>query len=271
MGAQTVAGTGRDDSVSKAVVEEIRAFGGKAVPDATDVSDAAEVEAMVARVIAEFGQIDIVVNNAGNQRFLHFHETAREDYDSLIDIHLGGTFNVTRACWPHMVARNYGRVVLTTSQVGFYGQVDAVAYGAAKAGIFGLMHGMKLDAEASGIRVNCISPFAVTRISIDLFPKELAQELSPDYVSAGVTYLASRECKLNGEILIAGGGHFSIARTIETLGVDMDDPAEITADAVAANIDTIIDTSRIEMYPDALAAVQVTFDRLAARALAKRG
>ena len=268
VGTQTVAGAGRDASVSQAVVTEIEAFGGKAMADATDVSDKDEVDAMVKKVMDAYGRIDVVVNNAGNQRFLHFHETSREDYDSLVDIHLGGTFNVTRACWPHMVAQKYGRVVFTTSQVGFYGQVDAVAYGAAKAGIFGLMHGMKLDAEESGIRVNCISPFAFTRMVVDLFPKELAEALSPAHVSAGVTYLASRECRLNGEILIAGGGHFCIARTIETLGIDIDDPAEITADAVNANIDIITDTSRIEMYPDALAAVQVTFDRLAKRTVA---
>lgn len=266
VGTQTVAGDGRDSSVAQAVVDEILAFGGKAMADATDVANAAEAEALVRKVIDVHGRIDIVVNNAGNQRFLHFHETSRVDYDSLVDIHLGGTYNVTWACWPHMVEKGYGRVVFTTSQVGFYGQVDAVAYGAAKAGIMGLMHGIKLDAEKSGIRVNCISPFAFTRMVVDLFPQELAEELSPAHVSAGVTFLASRECQLNGEVLIAGGGHFCIARTIETLGVDIDDPKEITADAVAANIATITDTSRIEMYPDALAAVQVTFDRLAARA-----
>jgi NAD(P)-dependent dehydrogenase (short-subunit alcohol dehydrogenase family) len=265
VGTQTVAGSGRDDSVAKSVADEILASGGKAVADVTDVSNADEVKTMVARTMDTFGRIDIVVNNAGNQRFLHFAETSRDDFDSLIDIHLGGTFNVTRACWPHMAARKYGRVVFTTSQVGFYGQVDAVAYGAAKAGIFGLMNGIKLDAEANGIRVNCISPFAFTRMVVDLFPKELAEELSPDHVSAGVTYLASEACKLNGEILIAGGGHFCIARTIETLGLDIDDPAGITADAVAANIEAITDTSRVKMYPDALAAVQVTFDRLTKR------
>jgi hypothetical protein len=99
---------------------------------------------------------------------------------------------------------------------------------------------------------------------VDLFPKELAEALSPAHVTAGVTYLASRECKLNGEVLIAGGGHFAIAKTIETLGIDIDDASQISGDAVLANIDIITDTSRIEIYPDALAAVQVTFDRLAA-------
>ncbi len=269
LGTRTVSGEGRDDGVAGAVADEIRAFGGKAMADASDVANPAEVEAMVAKAIDAFGRIDIAVNNAGNQRFLRFAETTREDYDSLIDIHLGGAFNVARACWPHMAARNYGRIVFTTSQVGFYGQVDAVAYGAAKAGIFGLMQGVKLDALASGIRVNCISPFAFTRMVEDLFPRALAQDLSPEHVAAGVTYLASRECKLNGEVLIAGGGHFCIARTIETLGLDIDDPAGVTADAAAAHIDRITDTRRIEMYPDALAAVQVTFDRLMTRAAAR--
>jgi NAD(P)-dependent dehydrogenase (short-subunit alcohol dehydrogenase family) len=269
VGTRTVAGAGRDASFAKAVVDEILAFGGKALADATDVADAVEVDAMVARAMSAYGRIDILINNAGNQRFLHFAETSRADYDSLIDIHLGGTFNVTRACWPHMAARKYGRVVFTTSQVGFYGQVDAVAYGAAKGGILGLMNGIKLDAGASGIRVNCISPFAFTRMVVDLFPKELAEQLSPDHVSAGVTFLASEACKLNGEVLIAGGGHFCIARTIETLGVDIEDPAGVTADAVAARIDEITDTRRFEMYPDALAAVQVTFDRLMKQSAAR--
>jgi NAD(P)-dependent dehydrogenase (short-subunit alcohol dehydrogenase family) len=269
VGSQTVAGAGRDASVAKAVVDEILAFGGEAMADATDVADAAEVDAMVARTMSAYGRIDILVNNAGNQRFLHFAETSRADYESLIGVHLGGTFNVTRACWPYMTARKYGRVVFTTSQVGFYGQVDAVAYGAAKAGILGLMNGIKLDAEASGIRVNCISPFAFTRMVVDLFPKELAEELSPDHVSAGVTFLASEACKLNGEVLIAGGGHFCIARTIETLGIDIEDPAGVTADAVAARINEITDTRRFEMYPDALAAVQVTFDRLMKQSAAR--
>jgi NAD(P)-dependent dehydrogenase (short-subunit alcohol dehydrogenase family) len=269
VGTRTVAGAGRDASFAKAVVDEILAFGGKALADATDVADAVEVDAMVARAMSAYGRIDILINNAGNQRFLHFAETSRADYDSLIDIHLGGTFNVTRACWPHMAARKYGRVVFTTSQVGFYGQVDAVAYGAAKGGILGLMNGIKLDAGASGIRVNCISPFAFTRMVVDLFPKELAEQLSPDHVSAGVTFLASEACTRNGEVLIAGGGHFCIARTIETLGVDIEDPAGVTADAVAARIDEITDTRRFEMYPDALAAVQVTFDRLMKQSAAR--
>ena len=271
VGALTVSGQGQDASVADAVVAEITAAGGKAMADASDVADPNATEAMVARVIAAVGRVDILVCNAGNQRFLRFGETSRADYDSLVDIHLGGTFNMARACWPQMVAQGYGRMVFTNSQVGFYGQVDAVAYGAAKNGVLGLMHGIKLDALAAGIRVNCISPFAFTRMVADLFPRELAEELAPEHVSAGVSYLASRDCTLNGEVLIAGGGHFAIARTIETLGIDIADPARITAETVMEQIGTITDTSRIGMYPDALGAVQVTFDRLAAQARARAG
>ena len=105
----------------EAVATEIWAFGGRVMADATDVSSLAEVDAIVAKIVSSFCQIDIVVNNAGNQRFLRFAGTTRADYDSLIDIHIGGSFNVTCAAWPHMAARGYRRVVFTTRQVGFYG------------------------------------------------------------------------------------------------------------------------------------------------------
>jgi NAD(P)-dependent dehydrogenase (short-subunit alcohol dehydrogenase family) len=265
-GFQTVAGTDRNPTVAEAVADEIRRAGGRASADSSDVSVPEEAIKAVDDAVARCGKLDIVVNNAGNQRFLRFAETEREDYESLINIHLGGTFNITKAAWPHMVRAGYGRLVFTTSQVGFYGQVDAVAYGAAKGGIMGLMHGIKLDSEAAGIRVNCISPFAFTRMVADLFPKELADHIAPEHVTAGVAYLASEECKLNGEVLIAGGGHFCIARTIETSGIDIADPTKINADTVAENIGTITDTSKFHLYPDALAAVQVTFERLSRQA-----
>jgi NAD(P)-dependent dehydrogenase (short-subunit alcohol dehydrogenase family) len=266
LGARTVAGEGRDAAVAEVVVREIEAAGGRALADGGDVSDPEACEALVARTVERFGRVDILVANAGNQRFLRFAETELADYESLISIHLGGSYHMARASWPRMAAQGYGRIVLTTSQVGFYGQVDAVVYGAAKGGILGLMHGMKLDAPAVGIGVNCISPFAVTRISEDLFPRELAQDLAPEHVTAGVTFLASRGCTLNGEVLIAGGGHFAVARTIETLGIDVADPAFITAETVADRIGEITDLGRTGLYPDALAAVQVTFDRLAEQA-----
>lgn len=271
VGTATVSGLGQDASVAQAVVAEIVASGGQAMADGSDVADPAATEALVARVITECGRVDVLVCNAGNQRFLHFAETTRADYDSLIGIHLGGSFNMARACWPHMAAAGYGRIIFTCSQVGFYGQVDAVVYGAAKNGVLGLMHGMKLDAMAAGIRVNCISPFAYTRMVADLFPRELAEDLAPNRVAAGVSYLASRDCMLNGEVLIAGGGHFAIARTIETLGIDIADPGGVTAEAVHAAIGQITDTTRVGMYPNALGAVQVTFDRLVAQAKARAG
>jgi hypothetical protein len=194
----TVAGGSRDAAVAQAVVDEIVATGGMASADTTDVSNADECDALIAKTIDRFGRIDIVVNNAGNIRFLNFAQTSRADFDALVDTHLGGTFNVTR-------------------------------------------------------------------MVVGQFPSELEKHLAPEHISAAVAYLASRECTLNGEILIACGGHLAVARTIETEGIDIDDPAGITADAVAARIEAITDASRFKLYADAPAAVQGTFDRLKRR------
>jgi hypothetical protein len=180
---------------------------------------------------------------------------------SVLDVHLVGAFRVTRAAWPILARRKYGRVVFTTSQVGFYGKVDSVSYGAAKAAIIGLMHGLRLSAEPAGIKVNCISPFALTRMG-DIFPKEIAALIDPAQVAAAVALLASEECPLSGEILIAGGGHFALARTMETRGIDIDDPKEISAEALRARIGEIGDFTKPLVYPDALKAVGATFDRV---------
>ena len=110
---------------------------------------------------------------------------------NVLDVHLTGTFLVTQAAWPILAARRYGRIVFTTSQVGFYGKVDSVAYGAAKMGLVGLMHGLRLSAEPLGIKVNCISPFALTRLG-DIFPKDIADYIDPAQVAAAVALLAQR-------------------------------------------------------------------------------
>ncbi len=250
-----------DRTPADAVVAEIRKAGGRAVADFGSVTDAAGADAMVRRAVDEFGALDIVVNNAGNNRRSVFAEIDPADFMSVLDVHLVGAFRVTRAAWPILARRKYGRVVFTTSQVGFYGKVDSVSYGAAKAAIIGLMHGLRLSAEPAGIKVNCISPFALTRMG-DIFPKEIAALIDPAQVAAAVALLASEECPLSGEILIAGGGHFALARTMETRGIDIDDPKEISAEALRARIGEIGDFTKPLVYPDALKAVGATFDRV---------
>jgi len=250
-----------DRTAADGVAAEIVAAGGRAVADYGNVADPQAAQAMVARAAEVFGGLDIVVNNAGNNRRNTFADTTLEDLRNVIDVHLVGTFLVTQAAWPLLAARGSGRIVFTTSQVGFYGKVDSVAYGAAKMGLVGLMHGLRLSAEPLGIKVNCISPFALTRLG-DIFPKDIADFIDPAQVAAAVALLCSAQCPVSGEIVIAGGGHFATARTLESRGIDIDNPADVSAEAIASRWAEIADLRDPLLYPDALAAVGATFARV---------
>ena len=247
------------------VVAEIAALGGSAVADYADARSAVDVQAMVERAIERWGQVDIAICNAGNIRKLKFSETKVADLESHLSTHVIGSFLLAKAVWPQMVRRGYGRIIMTTSQVGLYGQLDAAAYGASKMAIIGLMHAMKLEAEGTGIVINCISPFAATRMASGTFSDKLSSLIDPACVAPAIAYLASRECALQGRVLIAGGGHFAMAETIESKGLDVDDPLRISPEQLRDQMRAISDFSTFEAFPDALTAVQKTFDRLSAK------
>ena len=257
-----------DRAAADEVVAKIAAAGGRAVADYGSVADPKAAAAMVQRAVNAFGTLDIVVNNAGNNRRNTFSETTLEDLRNVLEVHLVGSFLVTQAAWPILAAKHYGRIVFTTSQVGFYGKVDSVAYGTAKMGVIGLMHGVKLSAEPLGIKVNCISPFALTRLG-DIFPKDIADYIDPKQVAAAVALLCGESCPVSGEIVIAGGGHFATARTLESRGIDIDEPTLVSAEAIAARLAEISDMRDPLLFPDALKAVGATFDRVKALAAKK--
>jgi NAD(P)-dependent dehydrogenase (short-subunit alcohol dehydrogenase family) len=250
-----------DRSVATAVVDEIRAAGGRAIADFGSVATQDDAHAMVAAAIDQFGALDIVVCNAGNIRHAVFPALAPEDLRAILEVHVIGSYLVTRAAWPGMAARRYGRIVLTTSQVGFWGKIDSVAYGVAKMGVIGLMHGMRLSAAPLGIKVNCISPLAWTRMG-GVFPEPLAAHIDPERVAAAVAYLCSAECALEGETVIAGGGHFALARMLETRGIDVHDPRTVSAELVRSRLAEIADIRDPLAFPDALTAVGAVFERL---------
>jgi NAD(P)-dependent dehydrogenase (short-subunit alcohol dehydrogenase family) len=250
-----------DRALADTVVAKITAAGGNAIADYGSVADPEAAAAMVQRAIDAFGTLDIVVNNAGNNRRHTFAETTLEDLRNVIDVHLVGSFLITKAAWPTLAAKRYGRIVFTTSQVGFYGKVDSVAYGMAKAGVVGLMHGVRLSAEPLGIKVNCIAPFALTRLG-DIFPKDIADYIDPAQVASAIVLLCSERCPVSGEIVIAGGGHFATARTLESRGIDIDNPAEVSAEAIAARFIEISGMRDPLLFPDALEAVGATFNRV---------
>ena len=253
-----------DHEPADAVVREIVAAGGKAEASYHDITRPDQAKALVDVALSAFKGVDIVVNNAGNNRRAIFPAMTLEDFRAVLDVHLLGAFSLTQAAYPHMVARKHGRIVFTTSQVGFYGKVDSVAYGAAKNAVIGLMHGIRLDAAQHGILVNCISPFALTRMG-DLFPKELAPLIDPMQVAAAVAWLCSDACTVSGEIFIAGGGHFARAATQESVGIDIEDPREVSAETIRRRWKKITDMRGALVYPDALTAVGATFDALKRR------
>ncbi|MFO0986484.1 MAG: SDR family NAD(P)-dependent oxidoreductase [Alphaproteobacteria bacterium] len=250
-----------DRAPADAVVASIRQAGGRAEADYGSVAAPADAEAMVQRAVDRFGGIDIVVANAGNHRRAVFGEVVAEDFVDVLGVHLVGAFRVSRAAWPHMAKKRRGNIVLATSQTAFYGKIDSVSYGAAKAGMIGLMHGLRLSAEPLGIKVNCISPFALTRMAHH-FPAEIAPLIDPAQAAEAVVLLASDECPLSGEILIAGGGHFAVARIVESRGIDIDDPKDVTAEALRGRLGQIGDLSEPQVFGDSLKAVGATFDRL---------
>lgn len=254
-----------DHEPADAVVREIIAAGGTALASYHDITRPEQAKALVQQAVATYKSVDIVVNNAGNNRRATFPDMTLDDFRAVLDVHLLGAFSLTQAAYPHMVQRQHGRIVFTTSQVGFYGKVDSVAYGAAKNAVIGLMHGIKLDAQRHGILVNCISPFAVTRMG-DVFPKEIAPLIDPQQVAAAVAWLCSDACTLSGEVFIAGGGHFARALTQESRGIDIENPEEVTAEVIRRRWKKIANMRGALTFPDALKAVGVTFDALKKRA-----
>ncbi|MEJ2031376.1 MAG: SDR family NAD(P)-dependent oxidoreductase [Maritimibacter sp.] len=230
-------GSAAGSPAAQAVVEEIRAMGGKAMANGADVTDAEAVQAMVDEAIAEFGQVDILVNNAGILRDKSFTKMELADFQKVVDVHLMGSVNCTKAVWDHMNAREYGRIVMTTSGSGMYGNFGQSNYGAAKAGVVGFMNVLAQEGAKRNVRINTLAPTATTRMTEDLFPPEVAGLLAPETITPGLLVLVSEDAP-SKMILAAGGGCFAETKITETPGVALvgDD---LTADGVWAALDQI--------------------------------
>lgn len=206
------------------VVEEIRQAGGVAVACHADISKSVEAQAAVSAAMDEFGRLDAVVNNAGVLRDRTFAKMTADEFDAVIHTHLCGSAYVTSAAWASLKESGSGRVVLTSSASGLYGSFGQANYGAAKAGMFGLMNVLKLEGSRYGIGVNSIAPVARTRMTEPLLPAEVAAGLDPDLVSPVVSYLASEACEHSGLMLEVGAGLLAKVSVVETATV------EVTAD-----------------------------------------
>jgi NAD(P)-dependent dehydrogenase (short-subunit alcohol dehydrogenase family) len=202
---------------AEAVVSEIKAAGGEAIAAAADVSDMAQVQAMVAKAVETWGRVDILVNNAGILRDKSFAKLEPADFDLVIKVHLHGTFNCVKAVWDLMREAGYGRIVLTSSASGIYGNFGQSNYGAAKAAMVGLMNVLHLEGAKYDIRVNCLAPTAATNMTAGLISDEEAQLLSADTVTPAVLYLVSENAP-SKMIMGAGAGSFAVTHIVESEG-----------------------------------------------------
>ena len=214
----SVDGSGGSSAAADAVVAEIKAAGGEAISNGSSVTDDAGVALMIKQAMDTWGRIDILVNNAGILRDKSFSKMDMADFALVVNVHLMGTVKPVKAVWEIMKEQNYGRIVVTTSSSGMYGNFGQSNYGAAKLGIIGFMNTIKLEGQKNNIHINAISPVAATRMTENLMPAPVLEKLKPEYVTPGVVYLASEEAP-TGAILTAGAGAFALSRIYETEGV----------------------------------------------------
>lgn len=231
-------GTGDNSEAALAVVEEIKAAGGEAIANGGSVSDPQGAKSMVQDAMDAWGRIDILVNNAGILRDKSFAKVSMEDFRTVVDVHLMGSVMVTKEVWPIMREQNYGRIVMTTSPSGLYGNFGQTNYGAAKLGLVGFMNTLKIEGAKNNIHTNAIAPVAFTRMTEGLIPEDAAKNLGPELITPGVTFLCSEDAP-NGVVLQAAGGNFSIAAIVENEGAALG--AEAKAEDIAEQWSKISD------------------------------
>ncbi|MEN9017301.1 MAG: SDR family NAD(P)-dependent oxidoreductase [Hellea sp.] len=242
----SVSGEGGSATMAEKVVDEIRQLGGTAMANGANVTNPQEVQDMVGLVIEQWGHIDILVNNAGILRDKSFTKMDLNDFRLVIEVHLMGSVICTKAVWDHMKERKYGRIVMTTSSSGNYGNFGQTNYGAAKTGVVGLMNTLCLEGAKYDIRVNALSPTAATRMTESLMPQDALDLLTVDSVTAGLIPLVCDDAP-NRLIMCAGAGGYAATKVFETPGIHLG-PNEQTAENVMANLDKICDSSDQEEY-----------------------
>jgi NAD(P)-dependent dehydrogenase (short-subunit alcohol dehydrogenase family) len=240
-------GVGAEAGPASGVVDEITAAGGVAIADTSDVSTEAGARALVDAAIAQFGRLDILVNNAGIVRWARLPEADADNLAAHLAVHLGGSFNTTRAAWSPMVEQGYGRIIMTGS-AGMFGLPDNLSYAAAKAGVVGLTRSLATAGVAHGIKVNVIAPAAMTRMA---GPRadEGDMSMAPDLVAPMVAFLAHEDCPVSGEIYAAGAGRFARIFIASTPGY-LHAASEPTVEDVAENWATINDETGYSVPAD---------------------
>lgn len=247
-------GGGRDgegnpsSEMANKVVEEIKAAGGEAIADAHGVDTSEGGEAIVKTAMDAFGKVDIVIANAGILRDRAFHNITEEDWDKIFAVHVKGSFNVIQPAFRIMRQNNYGRIIVTTSNAGLYGNFGQANYSSAKTALLGLANTLELEGAKYNIKTNVIAPVAASRLTEDVMPPQVLEKLKPEYVSPMVAYLCSEECQVSGNIFTAGGGYFGRAAIVEGKGIIAPNP---TIEDVRDKFSQICDMTGAEEFMNA--------------------
>ena len=239
----TMDGSGGSTEAAESVVAEIKATGGEAIANGGSVSDRSGAQSMVDDAMNAWGRVDVLINNAGILRDKSFSKMTLDDFEMVVNVHLLGAAYCSHAVWPIMREQNYGRILMTTSPSGLYGNFGQTNYGAAKMGQVGLMNSMKIEGAKNNIHTNSIAPVAATRMTENLMPEEVLEKLGPELVTPAAVFLVSEDAP-NGVILQAQGGQYSLAAVVENSGVNLG--VEATADDVAASYEAIVDMAEVK-------------------------
>ena len=255
-------GTGSSTEAALAVVEEVRKAGGTAIANGANVADFEQVEALVKQTMEAFGRVDILINNAGILRDKSFSKMEIADIKAVFDVHVMGSFNCTKAVWEIMRAQGYGRIVMTTSSSGMYGNFGQANYGAAKMALIGLMNALTQEGRKYNIKVNTVAPAAATRMTTDILPEAVLKRMQPERVAPATLFLCSEEAP-SKTIIAAAGGAFAAGTVVETKPVMLPD-AEVTPEGVAAHFAQIADWSTASAFDESAMQIQGFLKLLAA-------
>ncbi len=238
-------GSGGSSEAAQIVVGEIEAAGGTAIANGASVTDDAGVAHLVKQAMDAYGRIDILVANAGILRDKSFSKMEIKDFEAVLAVHVMGTVKPVKAVWQIMRDQQYGRIVVTTSSTGLYGNFGQTNYGAGKLGVVGVMNTLKIEGAKDNIKVNAICPVAATRMTATMMPPAMLEMLKPEFVSPAVAFLASEDAP-TGVILTAGAGVFAAAQVIETNGINLGHDAN--ADMIADYWSKISDFTNAKHY-----------------------